>query len=91
MDEARIIIARNGMKRTFKVLDFQSLKTANHLVVSKNTGLIRSRDNLLAEQRELSKQKPRGKTDESLISEISRLESVIVVFKDDLVRIVYLW
>ncbi|KJA20749.1 hypothetical protein HYPSUDRAFT_166635 [Hypholoma sublateritium FD-334 SS-4] len=47
-------------------------------------GLIRSRDNLLAEQRELSKQKPRGKTDESLISEISRLESVIVVFKDDL-------
>lgn len=78
------------MKRTFKVLDFQSLKTANHLVVSKNTGLIRSRDNLLAEQRELSKQKPRGKTDESLISEISRLESVIVVFKDDLVRIVYL-
>ncbi|KAF9479327.1 condensin complex subunit SMC1 [Pholiota conissans] len=47
-------------------------------------GLIRARDNLLAEQRELSKQKPRGKTDESLIAEISRLESVIVVAKDDL-------
>ncbi|KAF8957847.1 condensin complex subunit SMC1 [Flammula alnicola] len=47
-------------------------------------GLIRARDNLLAEQRELSKQKPRGKTDESLISEISRLESTITVAKDDL-------
>ena len=48
-------------------------------------GLIRTRDNLLTEQRELSKQKPRGKTDESLISDISRLESVIIVAKDDLV------
>jgi hypothetical protein len=38
-------------------------------------GLIRARDVLLAEQRELSKQKPRGKTDEALVSEISRLES----------------
>jgi len=48
-------------------------------------GLIRTRDSLLAEQRELSKQKPRGKTDEALISEISRQESDITVAKDDLV------
>ncbi|KDR79797.1 hypothetical protein GALMADRAFT_241878 [Galerina marginata CBS 339.88] len=47
-------------------------------------GLIRARDNLLAEQRELSKQKPRGKTDESLIGEISRLEANTTVAKDDL-------
>ncbi|KAF8156010.1 condensin complex subunit SMC1 [Crassisporium funariophilum] len=47
-------------------------------------GLIRARDNLLAEQRELTKQKPRGKTDENLVSEISRLESTITVAKDDL-------
>jgi structural maintenance of chromosome 1 len=39
----------------------------------------------LAQQRELSKQKPRGKTDDALISEISRLESNITVAKDDLV------
>ncbi|KAJ3507775.1 hypothetical protein NLJ89_g6117 [Agrocybe chaxingu] len=47
-------------------------------------GLIRARDTLLAEQRELSKQKPRGKTDEALVSDISRLESTITVAKDDL-------
>ncbi|CAA7261205.1 unnamed protein product [Cyclocybe aegerita] len=47
-------------------------------------GLIRARDSLLAEQRELSKQKPRGKTDEALVSDISRLESTITVAKDDL-------
>jgi hypothetical protein len=39
----------------------------------------------LAEQRELTKQKPRGKTDEAMISEISRLESNTTVAKDDLV------
>ena len=48
-------------------------------------GLIRARDTFLAEQRELSKQKPRGKTDEALISEITRLESNITVTTDDLV------
>ncbi|PPQ98373.1 hypothetical protein CVT26_013579 [Gymnopilus dilepis] len=47
-------------------------------------GLIRVRDTLLAEQRELSKQKPRGKTDETLINEITRLEADITVAKDDL-------
>ncbi|PPQ70346.1 hypothetical protein CVT25_000126 [Psilocybe cyanescens] len=47
-------------------------------------GWIRARDTLLAEQRELSKQKPRGKTDESLIADISGLEANITVAKDDL-------
>ncbi|KIM37018.1 hypothetical protein M413DRAFT_448746 [Hebeloma cylindrosporum] len=47
-------------------------------------GLNRARDALLAEQRELLKQKPRGKTDEALISDISRLEANITVAKDDL-------
>ncbi|KAF8802737.1 condensin complex subunit SMC1 [Phlegmacium glaucopus] len=47
-------------------------------------GLIRARDTLLAEQRELHQQRARTKSDESLISEISRLESLITVAKDDL-------
>lgn len=51
------------------------------------TGLNRARDGLLAEQRELMKQKPRGKTDEALISDISRLEANTTVAKDDLVRV----
>ena len=50
-------------------------------------GLNRARDSLLAEQRELLKQKPRGKTDEALISDISGLEANITVAKDDLVRV----
>ena len=52
---------------------------------SKSSGLIRARDNLLAEQRELGKQKPRGKTDEALIADISSSESNLTVAKDDLV------
>ena len=49
-------------------------------------GLMRARDNLKAQLRELAKQKPRGQTDENLISEISRLDSMLVVARDDLVR-----
>jgi hypothetical protein len=56
---------------------------------STSSGLIRARDNLLAEQRELGKQKPRGKTDEALIAEISSLESNLTVAKDDLVSFNY--
>ncbi|KAH0579770.1 hypothetical protein H2248_002607 [Termitomyces sp. 'cryptogamus'] len=47
-------------------------------------GLIRVRDNLKAQLRELAKQKPRGQTDENLIAEISRLESASTVARDDL-------
>jgi structural maintenance of chromosome 1 len=36
--------------------------------------------------RELSKQKPRGQTDENLLAEISRLEAGLTVARDDLVR-----
>ena len=50
------------------------------------TGLMRVRDNLKAQLRELAKQKPRGQTDENLIAEISRLESTSTVTRDDLVR-----
>ena len=52
------------------------------------TGLIRARDTLLADQRELHQQRARAKSDESLISEISRLDSLITVAKDDLVGFV---
>ncbi|KAF5373789.1 hypothetical protein D9758_000684 [Tetrapyrgos nigripes] len=47
-------------------------------------GLQRTRDSLLAKLRDLNKQKPRGKTDENLVSEISRLESSITIARDDL-------
>ncbi|KAF8638669.1 hypothetical protein AX17_002030 [Amanita inopinata Kibby_2008] len=47
-------------------------------------GLTRVRDTLMAELRELSKKKPRGKTDENLIAEITRLESAVTIAKDDL-------
>ncbi|KAG6898016.1 hypothetical protein C0992_007012 [Termitomyces sp. T32_za158] len=47
-------------------------------------GLMRVRDNLKAQLRELAKQKPRGQTDENLIAEISRLESASTVARDDL-------
>ncbi|KAH9836074.1 cohesin complex subunit psm1 [Rhodofomes roseus] len=47
-------------------------------------GMQRVRDNLLGELRELNKSKPRGKADENMESEISRLESALSVAKDDL-------
>ncbi|KAG6820541.1 hypothetical protein H0H93_015712 [Arthromyces matolae] len=47
-------------------------------------GLMRVRDNLKAQLRELAKQKPRGQTDENFIAEISRLESASTVIRDDL-------
>ncbi|KAG2008796.1 cohesin complex subunit psm1 [Coprinopsis cinerea AmutBmut pab1-1] len=47
-------------------------------------GLMRTRDSLQAQRHELSKQRPRAKSDENLISEITRLEATIGVVKDDL-------
>ena len=48
-------------------------------------GLIRQRDSLLSQLRELGKQKPRNKTDDSLIADVTRLESTITMARDDLV------
>ncbi|KAF8137566.1 RecF/RecN/SMC, partial [Boletus edulis] len=47
-------------------------------------GLVRLRDNLLAQLQELNRSKSRGKADENIIAEITRLESAITVTKDDL-------
>ncbi|KAN0084141.1 RecF/RecN/SMC [Tylopilus felleus] len=47
-------------------------------------GLVRLRDNLLAQLQELNRSKSRGKADENIIAEITRLESAISVTKDDL-------
>lgn len=49
-------------------------------------GLTRVRDALLAQMRDLNKSKPRSKSDESLIAEITRLESSMTLAKDDLVN-----
>lgn len=49
------------------------------------TGLIRVRESLMSQLKELNKQKPRMKTDENLLAEITRLESTLRVQRDDLV------
>lgn len=51
------------------------------------TGLVRSKDTLVAQLRDLAKQRSRGQTDENLIAEIGRIESATTLAKDDLVRI----
>ena len=77
-------IIRSGMRRMFKVcLSIISLPRC--VDKSPLIGLTRARDTLLSQQRELHQQRARGKSDESLISEISRLESLMTVAKDDLV------
>ncbi|KAH9170044.1 cohesin complex subunit psm1 [Lactarius sanguifluus] len=47
-------------------------------------GLSRSRDNIQSQLSELAKQKPRNQEDDNLISEMTRLESVLQVARDDL-------
>lgn len=49
-------------------------------------GLQRVRDNLQQQLRDLNKEKPRNNADERLVSEITRLESELLVVRDDLVR-----
>jgi structural maintenance of chromosome 1 len=49
-------------------------------------GLSRTRDNIRNQLSELVKQKPRNKEDDDLISEMTRLEAVLQVARDDLVR-----
>ena len=81
-------ITRSGMRRMFKVrLSVIFPPPTCHVFLMK--GLTRARDALLAEQRELHQQRARGKSDESLISEISRLESLMIVAKDDLVCLLH--
>ncbi|KAF8915965.1 SMCs flexible hinge [Mucidula mucida] len=47
-------------------------------------GLVKQRDSLLSQLRELGKQKPRTKTDENLIAEVTTLESSITIARDEL-------
>ncbi|KAI0274052.1 condensin complex subunit SMC1 [Russula aff. rugulosa BPL654] len=47
-------------------------------------GLSRTRDNIRNQLSELVKQKPRNKEDDNLISEMTRLEAVLQVARDDL-------
>lgn len=49
-------------------------------------GLSRARDNIQSQLSELVKQKPRNKEDDHLTSEMTRLEAVLQVSRDDLVR-----
>ena len=85
--EAHMAITRSGMRRMFKVRLSVIFPSTCHVPLLK--GLTRARDALLAEQRELHQQRARGKSDETLISEISRLESLMIVAKDDLVCLIH--
>jgi structural maintenance of chromosome 1 len=49
------------------------------------SGLNRAKETLLTQLRDLNKSKPRSAADENLIAEINRLESALVIAKDDLV------
>ena len=49
------------------------------------SGLQRQRDSLLSQMRELSKQKPRAKNDDTLMAEITKYESEIMIVQDELV------
>jgi structural maintenance of chromosome 1 len=73
---------RSGRRRTCKVGSLSTMASHTHLSV----GLTRLRDNLVAQLQELNRSKPRGKADENVIAEITRLESAIAVVRDDLVR-----
>ena len=46
----------------------------------------RSRDNIQNQLSELAKQRPRNQEDDNLTSEMTRLESILQVARDDLVR-----
>ena len=83
-----MVTIKSGMRRMFKVRLSTISPSTRH--GSPLTGLTRARDTLLAEQRELHQQRARGKSDETLISEISRLESLMIVAKDDLVCLLHL-
>ncbi len=80
--------ARNGMKKMCKVRFCATLSVV--MLTRCMSGLKRQRDSLLSQLRDLSKQKPRGKNDDNLFAEVSRLESAITIAKDDLVRHVLL-
>ncbi|KAJ7246598.1 condensin complex subunit SMC1 [Mycena haematopus] len=47
-------------------------------------GLIKKKDTLMSQLRDLQKQKSRGQTDENLIADIGRIESATTLAKDDL-------
>jgi hypothetical protein len=75
-------VERSGRRRTCKVGSSLTMVLHTHWSV----GLTRLRDNLVAQLQELNRSKPRGKADENVIAEITRLESAIAVVRDDLVR-----
>ena len=50
----------------------------------------RVRDKLLSDLQELNKSKPRGKADDNLLAEITRLEPALTIARDDLVKLVTL-
>ena len=84
MEEVLTVRIKNGTRKTYKVGSFFDRKCLTHAHAS-FTGLIRVREGLMSQLKELNKQKPRMKTDENLLAEIARLESTLRVQRDDLV------
>lgn len=62
---------------------------SSHLAVVLNfsrIGMRKQQDVLIGQLRDLSQAKPRNKNDDLLMAEISRLESDLVLAKDEMVR-----
>ncbi|KAJ6610416.1 condensin complex subunit SMC1 [Mycena sp. CBHHK59/15] len=97
MEVARFVCYEKGQEVKAVTLDGTIIHKSGLITGGKSThnsskkwdekdvqGLTRAKDGLLAQLRELSKQKPRGKTDENLIGDIARIESAITLARDDL-------
>ncbi|KAJ2928232.1 hypothetical protein H1R20_g8845, partial [Candolleomyces eurysporus] len=97
MDVARFVCYEKGQEVKAVTLEGTVIHKSGLITGGKSThnnnkkwdekdiqGLIRVRDSLQAQRLELAKQKPKAKSDENIISEISRLEATITVARDDL-------
>ena len=90
MDVARTIAGRNGRRKISRARSFSNTCFAWDVILIcaliASAGLSRTRDNIQNQLSELVKQKPRNTEDDNLISEMTRLEAVLQVSRDDLVR-----
>ncbi len=85
-------MGRSGRRKTSKVsipdpcTPYRRVSDLSRIcILLDHTGLQRVRDKLLADMQELNKNKPRGKADDLLLAEITRLEPALAVARDDLV------
>ncbi|KAF9652766.1 hypothetical protein BDM02DRAFT_2623366 [Thelephora ganbajun] len=97
MDVARYVVFDKGQEVKAVTLDGTVIHKSGLITGGRSTrdstkkwdetdvkGLSRVKDNLHAQLTDLQSKKPRGKADEALLLEVERLESSLVVARDDL-------